>query len=334
MKRASLPLPMRRRAFITLLGGAAAWPFAARAQQPAMPVIGFLSSSGYSADRARFLTAFRQGLRETGYVEGQNVAIEYRWAQDQYDRLPDLAADLVRRQVTVIAADTTSTIVAKAATTTIPIVYTGGGDPVKLGLVASLNRPGGNVTGVTFVNAELGAKQLGLLHELQPRAVRVAVLVDPNYPLTEFFVSDVQAAASSIGKQIEVLEAPTGRDIDMAFARLAEKPIDALLVAPSPLLNNRRVQLVTLAAYRRVPAIYSWREAAEVGGLMSYGTSLSDAYRQAGVYIGRILKGEKPADLPVIQSSKFEFVINLNTARAFGLSFSPGLLAIADEVIE
>jgi putative tryptophan/tyrosine transport system substrate-binding protein len=327
-------MTMRRRAFITLLGGAAAWPFAARAQQPAMPVIGFLSSSGYSADRARFLTAFRQGLRETGYVEGQNVAIEYRWAQDQYDRLPDLAADLVRRQVTVIAADTTSTIVAKAATTTIPIVYTGGGDPVKLGLVASLNRPGGNVTGVTFVNAELGAKQLGLLHELQPRAVRVAVLVDPNYPLTEFFVSDVQAAASSIGKQIEVLEAPTGRDIDMAFARLAEKPIDALLVAPSPLLNNRRVQLVTLAAYRRVPAIYSWREAAEVGGLMSYGTSLSDAYRQAGVYIGRILKGEKPADLPVIQSSKFEFVINLNTARAFGLSFSPGLLAIADEVIE
>ena len=325
---------MRRRAFITLLGGAAAgWPLAAHAQQP-MPVVGFLSSSA-PVDRARYLTAFRQGLREPGYLEGQNVAIEYRWAQDQADRLPDLAADLVRRQVTVIAAhDISSAVVAKAATAAIPIVFVSGGDPVKLGLVASLNRPGGNVTGVTFVNAELGAKQLGLLHELQPGAVRVAVLVDPNYPLTEFFVSDVQAAASSIKKQIEVLEAPTGRDIDMAFARLAQKPTDALLVAPSPLLNNRRVQVVTLAAYRRVPAIYSWREAAEVGGLMSYGTSLSDAYRQAGVYIGRILKGEKPADLPVMQSTKFEFVINLNTARAFGLSFPPGLLAIADEVIE
>jgi putative tryptophan/tyrosine transport system substrate-binding protein len=281
------------------------------------------------------LTAFRQGVRETGYVEGQNVAIEYRWAHDQHDRLPDLAADLVRRQVTVIAAhDTPSAIVAKAATTTIPIVFASGGDPVKLGLVASLNRPGGNVTGVSFVNAALGAKQLGLLHELQPGAMRVGVLVDPNYPLTESFVSDVQAAASSIRKQIEVLEAPTGRDIDTVFASLAQKPIDALLVAPSPFLNNRRVQLVTLAAYHRVPAIYSWREAAEAGGLMSYGTSISDAYRQAGVYTSRVLKGEKPVDLPVIQSVKFEFVISLNTAKAFGLSFPPGLLAIADEVIE
>ncbi len=299
-----------------------------------MPVIGFLGSSS-PADRDALVTAFRQGVRETGYVEGQNVAIEYRWAQDQADRLPDLAADLVRRQVTVIAAhDTPSSIVAKAATTTIPIVFASGGDPVKLGLVASLNRPGGNVTGVTFVVAELGAKQLGLLHELQPGAVRVGVLVDPNFPLTESFVSDVQAAASSIRKQIEVLEAPTGRDIDTAFASLAQKPIDALLVGPSPLLNNRRVQLVTLATYHRVPAIYSWREAAEVGGLMSYGTSMTDAYRQAGVYTGRILKGEKPADLPVMQSIKFEFVINLNTAKAFGLSFPPGLLAIADEVIE
>src|SRR6266704_2735364 len=326
---------MKRRAFITLLGGAAVWPLAARAQQPAMPVSGFLSSSGSPADRAVFLTAFRQGVRETGYVEGQNVVIEYRWAQDQHDVLPDLAADLLRRQVTVIAAhDTSSAVVAKAATTTIPIVFVSGGDPVKLGLVASLNRPGGNVSGVFFVIAELGAKQLGLLHELQPGAVRVAVLVDPNYPPTEFFVSDIQAAASSIKKQIEVLEAPTGRDIDMAFARLAQKPTDALLVGPSPFLNNRRVQLVTLATYHRVPAIYSWREAAEVGGLMSYGTSLTDAYRQAGVYTARVLKGEKPVDLPVIQSSKFEFVINLNTAKAFGLSFPPGLLAIADEVIE
>jgi putative ABC transport system substrate-binding protein len=325
---------MRRREFITLLGGAVAWPHAATAQQPAMPVIGFLGSSAL-ADRAQFLPAFRQGIRETGYVEGQNVAIEYRWAQDQADRLPDLAADLVRRQVTVIAAnDTLSAIVAKAATTTIPIVFATGGDPVKLGLVASLNRPDGNVTGVTFVGAELGAKQLGLLHELQPGAVRVGALIEPNFPLTESFVSDVQAAASSLRKQIEVLEAPTGRDIDTVFASLAQKPIDALLVGPGPLLNNRRVQLVTLATYHRVPAIYSLREAAEVGGLMSYGTSITDAYRQAGVYTGRILKGEKPADLPVMQSIKFEFVINLNTARAFGLSFPPGLLAIADEVIE
>jgi putative ABC transport system substrate-binding protein len=238
--------------------------------------------------------------------------------------------------VTVIAAhDVASAIVAKAATTTIPIVFVSAGDPVKLGLVASLNRPGGNVTGVTFVTAELGAKQLGLLHELQPEAMRVGVLVDPNYPVTGPFVSDVQAAASSIRKQIEVLEAPIGRDIDIAFASLAQKPIDALLVAPSPFLNNRRIQLVTLATYHRVPAIYPWREAAaEVGGLMSYGASITDAYRQAGVYTGRVLKGEKPADLPVMQSSKFEFVINLNTAKAFNLGLSPGLLAIADEVIE
>ena len=240
---------MIRREFITLLGGAAAWPLAARARQ-AMPVIGFLGSSAPVDLRARDLTAFRQGLRESGYVEGQNVAVEYRWAQDQYDRLPDLAGDLVRRQVTVIAAhDTPSAIAAKAATTTIPIVFASGGDPVKLGLVASLNRPGGNVTGVTFVVHELGAKQLGLLHELQPGAVRVGVLVDPNFALTQSFVSDVQAAALSIGKQIEVLEARTGRDIDTAFGRLAQKPIDALLVGPSPLFDSRHVQLVTLAAY-------------------------------------------------------------------------------------
>jgi putative ABC transport system substrate-binding protein len=322
---------VKRREFITLLGGAAAWPLAARAQQAAVPVIGFLGSSAPVA-RARFLTAFRQGVRETGYVEGQNVAIEYRWAQDQADQLPDLAADLVRRQVTVIAAhDTPSSIVAKLATTTIPIVFASGGDPIKLGLVASFNRPGGNVTGVTFVNAELGAKQLGLLHELLPGAARVGVLVDPNFASTQSFVSDVQAAALSIGKQIEVLEASTGRDIDTAFASLAQKPIDALLVAPNSLSNNRRVQLATLAAYHRVPAIYPLRENAEAGGLMSYGTSITDAYRQVGVYTGRILKGEKPADLPVMQSDKFEFVINL---KAFGLTFPPGLLATADEVIE
>ena len=326
---------MRRREFITLVSGAAAaWSLAAHAQQAKLPVIGVLSGSSPTG-RAHLVTAFRQGVRESGYAEGQSVAIEYRWAQDQYDRLPDLAADLVRSQVTVIAAhDLSSAIVAKAATTTIPIVFVSGGDPVKLGLVASLNRPGGNVTGVTFVIAELGAKKLGLLHELQPGAVRVGVLVDPNYALTQSFVSDVQAAALSIGKQIEVLEAPTGRDIDTAFARLAQKPIDALLVGPGPLLDNSRVQLATLAAYHRVPAIYPLRAFAEAGGLMSYGTSITDAYRQAGVYTGRILKGEKPGDLPVMQSTKFEFVINLNTARAFGLSFPPGLLAIADEVIE
>jgi putative ABC transport system substrate-binding protein len=326
---------MRRREFITLLGGAAAWPLAASAQQPAMPVVGFLGSSS-AADRTRLVTAFRQGIRESGYVEGENVAIEYRWAQDQYDRLPGLAADLVRRQVTVIAAhDTPSSIVAKAATTTIPIVFASGADPVKLGLVASLNRPGGNVTGVTFVVAELGAKLLGLLHELQPGAVRVGVLVDPNFAPIQSFVSDVQAAALSIGKQIEVLvEASTGRDIDTAFGSLAQKPIDALLVAPSPLFNNRRVQLATLAAYHRVPAIYPLRDFAEAGGLMSYGTSITEANRLAGVYVGRVLKGAKPADLPVMQWTKFEFVINLNTAKAFGLSLPPGLLAIADEVIE
>jgi putative ABC transport system substrate-binding protein len=325
---------VKRREFIAALGGATMWPLAAHGQQRPPAVIGFLSSSAL-ADRARYLPPFRQGIGETGYVEGQNVAIEYRWAQDQYDRLPDLAADLVRRQVTVIAAhDVNSAIVAKAATTTIPIVFVTGGDPVKLSLVASLNRPGGNVTGVYFINAALGAKHLGLLHELQPGAVRVGVLVDPNYAPTQSFVSDVQAAALSKGEQIEVLEAPTGRDIDTAFASLAQKPIDALLVAPSPFLNNRHVQLVTLATYHRVPAIYSWREAAEAGGLMSYGTSLADAYRVAGVYTGRILKGEKPGDLPVLQSTKFEFVINLNTAKAFGLNFPPGLLGIADEVIE
>jgi putative ABC transport system substrate-binding protein len=326
---------MKRRAFLTLLGGAAAaWPLAARAQQAAMPVIGFLGSSS-PADRTRLVTAFRQGIREIGYVEGENVAIEYRWAQDQFDRLPDLAADLVRRQVAVIAAhDTLSAFAAKGATTTIPIVFATGGDPIKDGLVTSLNRPGGNLTGVTFVAAELGAKQLGLLHELQPGAVRIAVLVDPKWPFSERFVSEVRAAASAVGQQVEVLNVSTGREIDTAFASLVRNPVDALLVGPSPLANNRRVQLVTLATYHRVLAIYFLREFAEVGGLMSYGTSIAEANRLAGIYVGRVLKGAKPADLPVMQSVKFEFVINLNTAKAFGLSFPAGLLAIADEVIE
>jgi putative ABC transport system substrate-binding protein len=326
---------MTRREFVTLLGGAvAAWPLAAPAQQPVMPVIGFLSGSS-PAGRAHLVTAFQRGVRESGYVEGQNVAIEYRWAQDQYDRLPDLAADLLRRQVAVIAAhDTLAAIAAKSATTAIPIVFATGGDPVKEGLVASLNRPGGNVTGVSFLANELGAKQLGLLHELLPGAVRIAVLADPNWPVTEPFVSEVRAAASTIRKQIEVFYASPGRDIDRIFASFAQKPVDALVVAPSPLTNNRRVQLATLAAYNRVPAIYFLREFTEVGGLMSYATSLTDAHHQVGVYAGRILKGEKPAVLPVMQPTKFEFVINLNTANAFGLSFPPGLLAIADGVIE
>jgi ABC-type uncharacterized transport system substrate-binding protein len=321
-----------RRAFITLLGGAAAWPLAASAQQTAMPVIGFLSASS-PANRAHLITAFRRGVRESGYVEGQNVAIEYRWAQDQYDRLPELVADLLRRQIAVIAA-TVSAVAAKAGTTTIPIVFAIGIDPVKDGLVASLNRPGGNVTGVNILSNELGAKQLGLLHELLPGPVRIGVLVDPNWPITARFVSDVQVTASALNKQIEVLHASSGRDIDTVFAGFARKPVDALLVGGTPLANNRRVHLVTLAAYHRVPALYSLREFPEAGGLMSYGTSITDAHRQAGVYAGRILKGEKPADLPVMQSSRFEFIINLNTAKVFGLSFPPGLLAIADEVIE
>jgi len=325
---------VKRREFITFLSGAVVWPLAARAQQPAMPVIGFLGSS-WPADRARLVTAFRQGLRETGHVEGQNVTIEYRWAQDQFDRLPDLAAELVRRNVAVIAAhDTLSAIAAKTATTTIPIVFTTGGDPVRDGLVANLNRPGSNITGVSFIAVELGAKQVGLLYELHAGHTRIAVLVDPKWPITEQFVSEVRAAASAIGHQIEVLYASNGGEIDTVFASLSQKPPDALLVGPSALMNNRRVQLVMLAAYHRMSAIYPLREFAEAGGLMSYGTSVSDAYRQAGVYTGRVLKGEKPVDLPVIRSVKFEFVINLNTAKAFGLSFPPGLLAIADEVIE
>ena len=326
---------MRRREFITLVGGAAAaWPLAARAQQAGMPAIGVLNSTSPVA-RAHLVTAFRQGVFETGYVQDQNVAMEYRWAQDQYDRLPDLLADLIRRKVAVIAAtDPPSALAAKAANTNIPIVFATGGDPVKDGLVASLNRPGGNITGVSFMVMELGAKRLGLMHELLPGAVRLAVLVDPNFPITELFVSNMRAAASTIGKQIDVLNASTVHEINSVFASLAQKPVDALMLGPSAFFNNHRVKLVTLATHHRVPAIYTLREFVTAGGLMSYGTSLTDAHRQAGVYAGRILKGEKPADLPVVQSTKFEFVINLNTAKALGLSFPPGLLAIADEVIE
>ena len=326
---------MRRRDFIkATVGAVIAWPVAVHAEQSAMPVIGYLGSSS-PAYRGHLLTAFRLGLRESGYVEGENVTIEYRWAQDQYDQLPDLAADLVRHHALVIAAtDTPSAIAAKAVTTTLPIVFASGGDPVKEGLVTSLNRPSGNLTGVVFMASELGAKQFELLQKLLPGAARFAVLVDPTFPNTEPFLADVRAAASTMKKEIEVLIASTGRDIDAAFTSLAEKPVDALLVGPSVLTNNRRVQLITLAAYHKVPAIYSFRESAEAGGLMSYGANLTDAHRQVGVYTGRILKGQKPADLPVVQSAKFEYVINLNTARAFGLNIPPEVLATADEVIE
>lgn len=327
---------MRRRDFFGALGGsaAAAWPLDARAQQQAMPVIGFLSASS-PVNRIHLVNAFRRGIREGGYIESQNVAIDYRWADDQYDRLADLGAELIRRRVAVIVAtDTPAATAVKAANTTIPIVFASGSDPVKDGLVASFNRPGGNVTGVSFMVSVLGAKQFGLLYALLPRAVNIAVLADPKWPITERFVSDVRAAALAIGKSIDVLHASTGRDLDGVFSSLAQKPADALVVGPSALTNNRRVQVVTLAAYHRVPTIYSMRESTEAGGLMSYGANITDAHYQAGVYTSRILKGDKPGDLPVMQSTKFEFVINLNTARAFGLSFPPELLATADEVIE
>jgi ABC-type uncharacterized transport system substrate-binding protein len=327
---------MKRRDFITLLGGAAAtWPLAGRAQQPAMPVIGFLRP-GSPEPNAHLVAAFRKGLGETGYVEGRNVAIEYRWAHDHNDRLSELAADLVRLRVAVIATpgSTAAAAAAKSATDTIPIVFSGGGDPVETGLVASLNRPGGNVTGVSSMSGELGAKRLGLIQELVPGAARFAVLVNPNNPLTEPYVADLRAAAAAIGRQIEVLIATTSRDIDTAFPMLMEKRADALLVGPDPLFVSRRVQLATLAARHVVPTVYPFRDDAEAGGLMSYGPSNTDLVRQAGIYTGRVLKGEKPADLPILRATKFELIINLQTAKIMGLDVPPTLLARADEVIE
>jgi putative tryptophan/tyrosine transport system substrate-binding protein len=326
---------MKRREFITLLGGAAAWPLATYAQQPAMPVIGLLDSRSPDAMTER-LRAFRQGLKDTGYVERENVAIEYRWAENQMDRLPELATELVRRPVAVIAATNPPSVLAvKAATTTIPIVFIAAEDPVRLGFVASLARPGGNLTGINFFSGELTAKRLELLRALVPGAARVAVLVNPAYAAdAETTLRDVEAAARAMGLQIQVLNASTSREIDTAFTTFVRERPDAVFVSLDPFLNSRRAQLVNLASRHAVPATFSNRDFAEIGGLMSFGANIADAFRQVGVYTGRILKGAKPADLPVVQASKFELVINAQTARMLGLTVPPTLLAIADEVIE
>jgi len=323
---------MKRREFFTLLGGVAAWPLAARAQQRPTPVIGFLRSTSL-ADSTQFIAAFRQGLKETGFIEGENVAIEYRYADNQHDRLPGLVAELIRRPVAVIFGNRPAALAAMAATATIPIVFTSGDDPVRLGLVASLNRPGRNVTGVVFFSSVLGAKRLELLRQLAPKATTIGMLTNEGAE-NELERSDVQAAAKSIGQQLLILDVGGVRDIETALATLVQRGVGAMLVGAGPFLFSNRARVLALTARHALPASYSQREFVADGGLMSYGSSQSDTYRQAGVYAGRILKGEKAADLPVMQSTKFELVLNLKTARTLGLDVSPNLLALADEVIE
>jgi ABC-type uncharacterized transport system substrate-binding protein len=327
---------MRRREFITLLGGAAVWPFAARAQQSPIPVIGFLNSASPDS-YAPQLAGFRQGLREVGYTDGQNVTIEFRWAKSQYDRLPGLAAELAHRQVAVIVATGggVSGLAAKSVTTTIPIVFITGGDPVQLGLVKSLNLPGGNVTGVSLFTSTLAAKRLELLHELVPAAGVIALLVNPANANSEPDTKAVQTAAPAMGLQIVVLKASNGTEIEAAFAAMKQSNVGALLVGADPLFDNSgRDQLIVLAASHAIPAIYDWRDVVAAGGLVSYGSNLAEGYRRAGLYTGRILRGEKPGDLPVQQPTKFEFVINLKTARSLGLTVSNQMQLLADEVIE
>ena len=324
---------MRRREFIVLLSGVAGWTLAARAQQPALPVVGFLSGRS-PAESATVVAAFRRGLSEVGYAEPQNVTIDFRWAEGQPDRLPELARQLVRRPVDVIAAMGESGPAAKATTTTIPIVFGSGGDPVQIGLVASLNRPGGNLTGATFLTANLGAKRLGLLRELVPGAEVVALLANPDKSVGQVQIKDVTEAARALGQKLLVLDGGSDDKIEAAFAALAPRNVSALLVGADPFFDTRRDHLVALASQHRIPAIYQFREYAVAGGLMSYGTSITEMYRLVGVYVGRILKGEKPADLPVVQVTKFELVINLKTARSLGVKISDNLLSIADEVIE
>ncbi len=327
---------MRRREFIALFGGAAAsWPLAVYAQQRPMPVIGFVNAASPGPLRQQ-IAAFREGLKNSDYVEGQNVAVEYRWAEGQYDRLPALVADLVRQQVSVIVAGggAPAVLAAKAATTTIPIVFNAGGDPVRSGAVASLNQPSGNITGVYQFTSGLEAKRLGLLHEMLPKATPIAVLINPKFMDAENQLSDVQEAAARLGVQLIIVRADAESDFDAAFSDLVRQRAGALLVSASPFFNTRREQLVVLAARHAVPAIFEWRDFAVAGGLMSYGTSLADAYRQVGVYAGQILKGAKPVDLPVVQSTRFELVINMSTAKALGVDVPPTLIARADEVIE
>jgi putative ABC transport system substrate-binding protein len=324
-----------RREFISLLGGAAAaWPLAARAQQPAMPVIGYLNNGSPESDASR-LTGLRRGLNEIGYVEGRNFVIEYRWAGNQADRLPALAADLVQLRVTVIvAAGLLPALAAKAATTSIPIVFSVAADPVQLGLVASLNRPGGNLTGTNSLIGELGAKGLAVLHELMPSIATIGFLENPNNPVSGLMRRDVLAAAPVVGLKVQILKAGTDREIDAAFVSLVQAQTGALLVGNDPLFNSRIEQLVALAARHAIPTMYSWREFVVADGLISYGLSLIENYRQTGLYTGRILKGEKPVDMPVMQTTKLELAINLKTAKALGLDVPPSLLSIADEVIE